>query len=89
MANFTRLRDLYSVPGFVPVATIGGVFGDRYAVVITLRRRRKKHAVACAASAIGPFTIKPRDESATSIVAAAASTWSSPSAASSVASAKP
>ena len=89
MANFTRLRDLYSFPGFDPAATIRGVFGDRYAVVIALQRRRKKHAAACADSAIDPSTIKRHDGSVTSIVAAAASTWNSLSAASSVASVKP
>jgi hypothetical protein len=89
MANFTRLRDLYSFPGFDPAATICGVFGDPFAVVIRLRRRRKKRAVACAASAIAPSTIKPRDESVTSIAVAAASTWSARSAASSVGCARP
>jgi transposase len=42
MANFTRLYDFYSFPGFVPAASIRGIFGDPYAVVVTLRRRRKK-----------------------------------------------
>ena len=89
MANFTRLPDLYSFPGFAPAATIRGVFGDPYAVVIALQRRRKKHAVASAASAIDPSTIEPRDGSVTSIAVAAASTWSSRSDAFSVASARP
>jgi hypothetical protein len=89
MANFTRLRDLYAFPGLDPVATIRGVFGDPYAVVISVRRRRKKHAVACAASAIAPSTIKPQGASVTSIAEAGASTWNSPSGAFSVGSAKP
>ena len=65
MAIFTRLRDLYSFPGFVPAATIRGVFGDPYAVVIVLQRRRKKHAVACATPAIDSSTIKSHDGSVT------------------------
>jgi hypothetical protein len=89
MANFTRLRDLYAFPGFVPAATVRGLFGDPYAVVIDLRRRRKKRAAAGAAPVTARSTIKPRAKSATSIVAADASTWSSPSVASPAASARP
>jgi hypothetical protein len=89
MANFSRLRDLYSFPGFAPAATIRGVFGDPYAVVITLRRRRKKRAVPYAVPAIAPSTINPLDGSAISIAAAGGSTWSSSSDASPVASATP
>jgi hypothetical protein len=89
MAKFTRLHHLYSFPGFVPAATIRGIFGDPFAVVIRLRRRRKKHVAVCAVSAIGPSTIKRCDESVISIAAAGASTWNSPSAAFSVAGAKP
>lgn len=89
MANFTRLRDLYSFPGFVPAATIRGVFGDPYAIVITLRRRRKKPPAAYAALAIAPSTTKPRAKSATSTAVAAASTWSSRSVASPVGCATP
>jgi len=89
MANFSRLRDLYEFPGFVPAATIRGRFGDPYAVVIALRRRRKKQTADGVASAIAPSTIKLLEESATSIAAADASTWRSPSDASPVASATP
>jgi hypothetical protein len=42
MAKFKQLQDLYRFPGFVPQPTIRGIFGDPLAVVITLRRRRKK-----------------------------------------------
>jgi hypothetical protein len=89
MANFSRLHDLYGFPGFTPAATVRGVSGDPYAVVIALRRRRKKHAVACADSAIDPSTISCCERYATSIVVAAASSWSCSSVASPVASAKP
>jgi hypothetical protein len=43
----TRLRDLYAFPGFVPAATIRGVFGDPYAVVIPLRRRTETACGEC------------------------------------------
>lgn len=89
MAKFTRLRDLYSFPGFVAAATIRGVFGDPYAVVNNLRRRRKKHAAASVAPVSAPSTINPREGSAISIAVAGASTWSSRFDAFSVRSAKP
>jgi hypothetical protein len=89
MANFSRLRDLYAFPGFVPAATIRGLFGDPYAVVVALRRRRKKPAAVNAAPPTTPSTIRPRAGSATSIAVAGASTWASRSAASSAGSAGP
>jgi hypothetical protein len=89
MANFSRLRDLYSLPGFTPAASIRGVFGDPYAVIIDLRRRRKKRTAAIAAPAIAPSTIKLLDAFATSIAAADASTSRFSFDASSVPSAKP
>jgi hypothetical protein len=42
MGKLRRLQDIYRSPGFVPMAEVRGIFGDPYAVVITLRRRRKK-----------------------------------------------
>lgn len=89
MANFSRLHDLYSFPGFASAATVRGVFGDPYAVVISLRRRRKKHAAEFAARGIVPSTTSRSGKPVTSIVAAAASTWNSPSGASYAATAKP
>jgi hypothetical protein len=79
MANFTQLRDLYAFPGFVPDAHIRGVFGDPYAVVITLRRLRKKLCADSAAPAIAPSTIRPPAASAISTAEAVGSTFSSPS----------
>lgn len=89
MAKFSRLHDLYSFPGFTPVATIRGLFGDPFAVVLSLRRRRKKLPAACAAPHIAPSTINHSDKYATSIAAAAASSSNSPSAGSTVAIATP
>src|ERR1019366_3831302 len=46
-----RLWDTYSFPGFRPEPTVRGIFGDRKARVITLKRRSKKqHAGAAVAS---------------------------------------
>lgn len=89
MANFARLHDLYSFPGFRPAATVRGVFGDRFAVVISLRRRRKKHPAAYAALLIAPSTINRSDKYATSIAAVGASTSNSLSAGSIVGTATP
>src|SRR5215216_1701300 len=40
-----RLWDAYAFPGFRPLPTVRGVFGDPKARVITLRRRSKKRVV--------------------------------------------
>ena len=41
MHNPTSLRALFSLPGFVAASRLLGVFGDRYARVLVLRRRKK------------------------------------------------
>jgi hypothetical protein len=56
MAKFKQLHDLYRFPGFVPRPRVRGVFGDPLAVLITLRRRRKKRCAASAGKYIGPTT---------------------------------
>jgi hypothetical protein len=73
MAKFKRLQDLYRFPGFVPLPTIRGVFGDPRAVVITLQRRRKKLSVSAAAKRIAAITTSGHDGSAISPVATNAS----------------
>jgi hypothetical protein len=61
MAKFKQLHDLYRFPGFVPQATMRGVFGDPQAVVITLRRRQKKPSATSAAKRTGPATTSGLD----------------------------
>ena len=78
MAQFHSLRDFYSYPGFTPIATVRGVFGDPYAAVITLRRRPQKHSAVNADSPTAPSTINASAGSATSIAAVGGSTSSSP-----------
>jgi hypothetical protein len=47
MPSPQQLRDLYRFPGFVPLAGLQ-VFGrDPQAVLLTLRRRKKKRSAAC------------------------------------------
>jgi hypothetical protein len=77
MRKLKRLLDVYRCSGFTPMAEIRGVFGDRWAVVITLRRRGKKHDVASAGSPTAPSTTSDRGASATSPAAIAASTSTS------------
>jgi hypothetical protein len=74
MANFTRLRDLYRFPGFVPLDRIRGVFGDPRAVVIPLKRSRKKRPAASAGASATPITTSGPDESAISRAATSGST---------------
>jgi hypothetical protein len=52
----TTIRALFSLPGFVALAQLAGVFGDRYARVIRLRRRKKPRDVGSAAGAAEPGT---------------------------------
>ncbi len=44
MKNPKTLRSLFTLLGFVASANLAGVFGDRYARVIKLRRRKKRPA---------------------------------------------
>ena len=77
MGKLRRLQDVYRFPGFLPMAEVRGVFGDRSAVVITLRRRRKKRAAGCADEGVAPSPINGRGASATSPVATDGSTSTS------------
>ena len=56
MAKFKQLHDLYRFQGFVPQATIRGVFGEPRTVVLTLQRRRKKRCAVAAGWCIAPTT---------------------------------
>ncbi len=77
MGKLRRLQDVYKFPGFVPRAGVRGVFGDPWAVVITLHRRRKKRAAGCAGGELAPSTTSVRDACATSRVATGVSISSS------------
>jgi hypothetical protein len=76
MAKFKKLHDLYRFPGFVPHAKVRGVFGDPLAVLITLRRRRKKRFAAFAGTYIGPTTTSGLGVPGTSPVATNTSIFS-------------
>ena len=42
------LKALFSLPGFVAEARLLGVFGDRYARIVVLRRRKKRQRAPAA-----------------------------------------
>ena len=44
MHNPTSIRALFSLPGFVAASRLHGVFGDRDARVLVVRRRKKQRA---------------------------------------------
>lgn len=52
MKKLRRLKDEYRYPGFVPLPAVKGVFGDPMALVITLRRGRKKRAAVAVVSPV-------------------------------------
>jgi len=68
MAKFKQLLDLYRFPGFVPLPKVRGVFGDPWAVKITLQRRRKKRCAESAAKCIAAITTSGPDACAISPV---------------------
>jgi len=43
MKNPKSIRVLFAFPGFVASSKLAGVFGDRYARVIQLKRRKNSH----------------------------------------------
>ncbi len=51
-----RLADTYRFPGFRPLETVQGIFGDPRARVITLVRRGKKRSAGCVVPRTGPGT---------------------------------
>ena len=83
MAKCKQLLDRYRFPGFVPQPGIRGIFGDPRAVVITLRRRRKKRPASSAVKWTGPSTTSGPGVPATSPVATSTSTALTPCGASS------
>src|SRR6188472_3451605 len=61
MRKLKRLQDVSRFPGFVPLAEVRGIFGDPWAVVITLRRRRTRRAAGRAGEDLAPSTTNGRD----------------------------
>jgi hypothetical protein len=60
------IRGLFSLPGFVAENSLKGVFGDRYARVIVLRRRKKLASAPAAVTDVEAGTTSARCVSAIS-----------------------
>jgi len=76
MKNPKSIRLLFALPGFVAASTLKGVFGDRYARILKLRRRKKQPIVRAADTAAGDVTTRRSCGSAISQLLAGGSTWS-------------
>jgi len=71
------LRALFALPGFVALPHLKGVFGDRFARVVVLHRRKKRVSALVAVVAVAAATIGVPFASVTSASPSGASTWSS------------
>ena len=58
MKNPNSIRALFSFPGFTAASKLVGVFGDRYARVIQLKRRKKQRSVVTVVSAARGVTTR-------------------------------
>ncbi len=52
-----HLRDVYRFPGLLPSASVRGYPGDGDAIILPLRRRRKKRSADSVANRIADSTI--------------------------------
>jgi len=60
MENPHHLRDTYRFPGLEPTASVHGYPGKIKALILPLRRRRKKRSVATAGNGMPGSTINGR-----------------------------
>lgn len=72
-----QLADAYAFPGFRPLRSVRGVFGDPKARIITLVRRSKKRCAASADERTAVGTTAARGGCAICRRAITASIWSS------------
>ena len=76
MKNPKSIRALFALPGFTASSKLAGVFGDRYARVIQLKRRKKQPSVRAVVTDAGGVTTSGLCGSETSRLPVGASTWS-------------
>jgi len=76
MRRVKGLYDGYDFPGFRALRRAKGLFGDRYARVVILRRRGKKLAAGLVARSVDPTTTAGGGEYATCLLVPIASIWS-------------
>ena len=77
MKNPKTIQALFAFPGFAATAKLAGKFGDRYARVIQLKRRKKQPSVVTAASGAGDVMIRRYCGYETCRLPDGESTWSS------------
>jgi H+/Cl- antiporter ClcA len=77
MKNTQSIHSLFALPGFVAASQLKGVFGDRYARIMKLRRRKKQPSVRTVDTAAGGVTIDGFCGFVISRLLAGGSTWSS------------
>lgn len=77
MRSARSLHELFSMPRLSACATLTGVFGDRYARVVSLRRRKERPSVRSAATAAAVGTTSAGAKCAICRRVGSASTWSS------------
>ena len=58
MKNPKSIRALFAFPGFTASSKLAGVFGDRYARVIQLKRRKKQLSVRTVVTAVEGVTTR-------------------------------
>lgn len=71
-----RLTDAYAFPGFRPLHSVRGVFGDPKARIVTLVRRSKKRRAECADDRTAVGMIDARGGCVICRPAVCASIWS-------------
>lgn len=76
MRRIKHLTEAYAFPGFRPLRSLEGVFGDRYARIVVLKRRGKKPSAESVAQSTGPAMTTADEESATCPAVPSASIWS-------------
>jgi len=77
MKNPNSIRGLFALPGFLARSRLTGVFGDRYARVIKLKRRKKQPSVRTVVTGAGDVTTRRSCGYAICRWPDGASTWSS------------
>ncbi len=77
MNNPKSIRALFALPGFTAASKLVGVFGDRYARVIKLKRRKKQPSVLAVLIDAEGVTTKRSCEYATFRLLDGVSIWSS------------
>ncbi len=77
MKNPKTIRALFAFPGFTASAKLQGIFGDRHARVIQLKRRKKQLSVHTVVTAAGDVMTRRSCGYAICRLPAGASIWSS------------